>query len=427
MLTKYSRAALFLCALFLGGPVVDAQTKGVVVDGVKGRLLSGVNIYLQKDSVGIGSTDRKGEFFFSCDMMTKSDTIVFSHVGYLPLKCTLPQLQRLEYKVTLYEHPQLLHEVVVSGERPPFFLEWTSLAPLPKPLYSYGGFLHAGKIYVVGGDETLVRMASNKYRQGTEAWEYRSSNMYVYDIAIDMWKKCAKGFIPRAGHVAHFYNSKVFVLGGKRFSTNRQLEYTDATMEIYDLDKDTLYVDPVNPHQAVDFTSFIYGDCLYAMGGAIKEKVFSNKIHTFDLKRGVWYELEDTIPAGRCGRMNGILVRDKVYFWGGYHTAPMWTAASYDLRTGKWQRLCDLKDGVSYPGLASDGSYIYIFENRNLQVYNIETDTVRIYELAALDVENAGLFYWKNTLYIVGGCNRQGIYVTPLRGVIAVDVSQINP
>ena len=59
--------------------------------------------------------------------------------------------------------------------------------------------------------------------------------------------------------------------------------------------------------------------------------------------------------------------------------------------------MCDLKDGVSYPGLASDGSYIYIFENRNLQVYHIETDTMRIYELAALDVENTGLFYWRNT------------------------------
>ncbi|EYA38283.1 kelch motif family protein [Bacteroides fragilis str. 20793-3] len=118
---------------------------------------------------------------------------------------------------------------------------------------------------------------------------------------------------------------------------------------------------------------------------------------------------------------------DKVYFWGGYHTAPMWTAASYDLRTGEWRRLCDLKDGVSYPGLASDGSYIYIFENRNLQVYHIETDTMRIYELAALDVENAGLFYWRNTLYIVGGCNRQGIYVAPHRDVIAIDVSQIDP
>ena len=100
--------------------------------------------------------------------------------------------------------------------------------------------------------------------------------------------------------------------------------------------------------------------------------------------------------------------------------------------------MCDLKDGVSYPGLASDGSYIYIFENRNLQVYHIErrrkatlptveTDTMRIYELAALDVENTGLFYWRNTLYIVGGCNRQGIYVAPHRDVIAIDVSQINP
>ena len=130
------------------------------------------------------------------------------------------------------------------------------------------------------------------------------------------------------------------------------------------------------------------------MGGAIREKAYSNKIQTLDLKRGIWYELEGTLPA---------------------------------LRTGEWWRLCDLKDGVSYPGLASDGSYIYIFENRNLQVYHIETDTMRIYELAALDVENAGLFYWRNTLYIVGGCNCQGIYVAPHRDVIAIDVSQINP
>ena len=36
------------------------------------------------------------------------------------------------------------------------------------------------------------------------------------------------------------------------------------------------------------------------MGGAIREKAYSNKIHTLDLKRGVWYELEGTLPAGRC-------------------------------------------------------------------------------------------------------------------------------
>ena len=127
MLTKYLRVILFLCVLLWGTSVVDAQTKGIVVDGVKGRSLSDVNIYLQKDSVGIGSTDRNGEFMFSRDQIT----------------------------------------IVVSGERPPFFLEWTSLSPLPKPLYSFGGFLHAGKIYVVAGDETLIRMVTDKHRRST--------------------------------------------------------------------------------------------------------------------------------------------------------------------------------------------------------------------------------------------------------------------
>lgn len=77
MLTKYLRVILFLCVLLWGTSVVDAQTKGIVVDGVKGRSLSDVNIYLQKDSVGIGSTDRNGEFMFSRDQITISDTIVF--------------------------------------------------------------------------------------------------------------------------------------------------------------------------------------------------------------------------------------------------------------------------------------------------------------------------------------------------------------
>lgn len=422
----YMRIVLFLYVLLLGTLACNAQTTGVVVDGRKGQLLSGVNIYLQKDSVGVGATDRKGEFRITYTKIQQGDTLIFSYVGYIPFKCTLQELKKLNYKVMMYEEPQLLNEVVVSGERSPFFLEWTLLAPLPKPLYSFGGFLHDGKIYVVAGDETLVKKGDKKYRQGTEAWEYHSQDMYVYDIAADEWTKCAKGFAPRAGHATHFYKGKVFILGGKRFSTNQQLEYTDATMEVYDLNKDTLYVDPVNPHQAVDFTSFIYNDCLYAMGGAVKEKVFSNKIHTLDLKRGVWYEQEDTILDEWCGRMNGILVGNKVYFFGGYETAPKWTAASYDLQTGEWRQLCDLKDGVAYPGLATDGNNIYIFENRNLQVYNIQANTMRIYELATLDREDAGLFYQDNMLYIVGGCTRQGIYVTPLKGVVAVDVSQIH-
>ena len=58
-------------------------------------------------------------------------------------------------------------------------------------------------------------------------------------------------------------------MGGKYLSTNRRLEYTAPQIEIYDLDRDTLYVDWTNPHQTVDPATFIYNNCLYMIYGAI--------------------------------------------------------------------------------------------------------------------------------------------------------------
>lgn len=416
-----------LYSLFiLCSSALTAQTKGVVVNGAKDVPLSGVNIYLQRDSTGVGITNEEGVFFISHERVSPGDTLVFSYVGYWPFRCTLEMLQRLKNKVALFEASQSLQEVSVMGESGPYFLEYQDLASLPVKygVFSFGHFLHDGKIYVVAGDETKIVIGHSQY-EGVIPWEYRSSKVFVYDIANDAWETSSVKVVPRAGHAALYYKDKIFILGGVRYSTNRQLEFTDATMEVYDMKKDTLYVDPVNPHQAVDFTSFIYKDYLYVMGGAVKKREFTNKIHSLDLKNGVWYELADTIPSEHCGRKNGILVGHRVYFFGGSRSVPQWTSVCYDLETGKWERLCDLKDGVAYPGLASDGSRVYIYENRNLQVYDIASNSIRIYSLT-FDYEDAGLFYAGGKLYIVGGCMREGIQIFPTRRVLSIDVSQIS-
>ena len=41
---------------------MKSQSQGYVIDGKDNSPLSGVNIYLQKDSVGIGVTDKNGYF-----------------------------------------------------------------------------------------------------------------------------------------------------------------------------------------------------------------------------------------------------------------------------------------------------------------------------------------------------------------------------
>ena len=99
-----------------------------------------------------------------------------------------------------------------------------------------------------------------------------SDKMYVYDIATDIWTESLQKFARRNGHRAHYYKGRVFIVGGKYLSTNRRLEYTAPQIEIYDLDRDTLYVDWTNPHQTVDPATFIYNNCLYMMGGTIKNK-----------------------------------------------------------------------------------------------------------------------------------------------------------
>ena len=393
--------------------------KGLVYNGSTHQPLEGVNIFFHKDSVGIGVTDKNGNFETGrLEKLMGSDSIVFSYVGYRTVKRTIQQLKQDNYRVYLYEQSQSLSEVTVTAEERPYYLDYTTMSPLPVPLYSFGSFVSDGKVYVVAGDETKVHMSHTG--DGVEAWEFRSSKMHIYDIATDSWTTQEKpAFAPRACHIAQLYKNRIFVLGGKRYSTNRKQELTDATLEIYDLAKDTLYVDPVNPHQAVNFTSVVYDNCLYAIGGSVKERVYADKIHALDLKTGCWYAM-GVVPEECRREMNGILAGHTVYFVGGRRSTQMWRMDSYDLLTGKWTQLTDLKVGVSHPALATHGDLIYIYENNALQVYNLRTNSLMAYPIN-LGLEGAGMFYWEDKLYIVGGCLREGMYVSPQKDVYCVD------
>lgn len=83
------------------------------------------------------------------------------------------------------------------------------------------------------GDKTSVTPAPSPFT-GYTIREYLSERMFIYDIAADTWTESSREFIPRTCHSAHYYKGKAFVVGGKYFSTNRRLEYTEARVEVYD-------------------------------------------------------------------------------------------------------------------------------------------------------------------------------------------------
>lgn len=384
-----------------------AQSHGYVRDARTGFGLEGVHIYLSKDTVGVGITDRQGSFDLQfLQRCADGDTLVFSFVGYETRKMEVRALKKDACQVLLAECSQLLGQVTVTASERPYYLSSAKVTDMPKGLFSFGSCLADGKLYVVAGDETStsVKFAVNsqKIDIGMRADEYRSPYIYVYDIAAGTWETKPHRVTERAGHTATFYNGRLFIIGGVRYSTNRRLEYTDEKLEIYDLAKDTLYVDPVNPHQALNFTSVVYDDLLYLIGGSKKQRLCWDKMHALDLKRGYWYEMGD-IPKEYRREANGILVGHTVYFFGGScDGSPSRDIYSCDLLSGDWKQQGYLEEGVIFPALAVQGDRIFVYEGNRLQVYYCRTHRLDAYTLS-LGLDRAALHCWEGKLYVTGG------------------------
>lgn len=143
---------------------------------------------------------------------------IFSYLSYLPFKTTLRDLKHLDYNIVMHEHPQLLNEVTVQGERGISYLDATPLKSLPKGLYSFGGFVADGKIYIVAGDETMIEQAPPSFH-GRQRWEFRSRNIYIYDIEKDT--------------IGLFYSDdKLYIVGG----CNRNGDLVTPSAVIYSVD-----------------------------------------------------------------------------------------------------------------------------------------------------------------------------------------------
>ena len=76
----------------------------------------------------------------------------------------------------------------------------------------------------------------------------------------DKWETIRHKFRERAYHTAGYYDGKIFILGGKRLSETRIVDYLDNAIEIYDIKRDTVWTDYTNPHQATLLGSVVYKD-----------------------------------------------------------------------------------------------------------------------------------------------------------------------
>lgn len=427
----------------------NAQDKGQVLDATTRNPLAGVSI-LSANSNQSATTGGEGVFTLPHGMA--GDTLRFSHIGYKTLTIPYPELKRSDYIILLSKEEQSLSEVTVSASPTSLqaLLHYKELSPMPVGLYSFGAAMQDDKIYISGGDASFIENAIIKsfIDYGDSSLDHtHSSNtliknikpngsfynyndkIYVYDTRTDQWKTLSPKITKRAYLNSNYFDGKIYSMGGKRLSKNRKLEYLSEVIEAYDIRRDTIFTSKINPHQAINFASVVYEDNIIVMGGSVSknandQKVYSNKVYLFNLKTGLWFQLDD-MPNAKETR--GIIVDNSIYLIGGLNVAPLRSIESYNVSSGKWTSEAKLIREVERPGLAYHADIIYIFDDGCIQSYDIATKEVKLYKVD-LPLRFAELFYSDSKLYIVGGF-RQDDYkyrTEPSAGVYTIGLYEFE-
>lgn len=426
---------LFLLIILFVSLHCTAQKVGKVLRADTHSPIAGVNIYLSGEK-GIAITDTLGQFEIRQLLhLVKSDTIFFSCVGYEKSAITLGTLQEQQYMLYLQEKAVAMDEVAVVAKQLRNFLQYERLAPLPNNgISSFASLLVDSCILVAGGDYTSVKMSAvptsleQLGKMHNLIFEGYSKSAYRYDIVKNQWSKLNLKLEPRIGHAALNYGKRVYILGGKRLSQSKKLEYLDEKIEIYDLGRNKVMTDNVNPHPAINFASFVYQNCLILMGGSVKKtsdnwRVYTKKAHMLNLDTGYWYELNDML-IGKETR--GVLYGNQIYLFGGFRDKPLDDIDMYDLHSGKWKRIGALPLAVNRPGIVCVDGITYIFENGVIQAYDMRTHDSRAYQID-LQLTGSELFYKDNKLYILGGCKIEGYDVKePSADLYSIDLSEFN-
>lgn len=391
------KIGLFI-VLFIVIGQIRAQDKIQVVDQVFNFPLESVSIKTDKRGA---ITDNEG--FLDIEKIapiSSTDSISFSSIGYVSKKTTFYDIRANNYIVQLLPKMEAISEVTVIGEHLQESIKYAELSPMKMGVFAFGAEVVGDSIYIIGGDASI----KDEYKLRYE-YEHNSGKIQVYDISNDKWAILDMKLSNRAYHNIHYYDEKIYILGGKRLASNPRLEYLNEEVEVYDIKKNTVVSSTTNPHAAVNFASGLYEDNIIVMNGSVKQyekrKKMSKQVHLFNLKTGYWYQLDD-IPYRY--ETTGIVVDSILYQIGGFAGESLPFINAYNILTGVHHTERILPFKLEKPALSYNkyAHTIYIYEGGMLIIFNILTKMMYAYSIN-LNLKFSQIVYKNSFLYIIGG------------------------
>lgn len=446
---KNNKLLLSLLFISFNTFIFFGQTiKGRILDKDTKNPIENVSVFLIKNNSIGTSSNSDGSFNFKIKIaFKKKDSIYFTSVGYTTFKTTIDNLQHSNKTIYLTKVTDVLNKVTVKRKRrKKWKLNYKKLTSIKSGIFSFASVLVDNKIYISGGDKSrtddsfkrAVTRVNEKYPEPSFRdlllnWEPSNSlksynkKLYIYNLDKNSWEKSDIKFENRAYHAINYHNNKLYVLGGKKMANFKKKEYLHNTIEILNTKTSKVQIDKTNPHQAVNFASFNYKDNIIVMGGSTKvkkngEKVYSDKIHQFNLETGLWFEI-GKMPVPK--EVTGVIINNKIYTFGGFNGKAIANIESWDLTSGKWKIEGELFEALEKPALANHNNLVYIYDDGVMFIYNPDKKTLLKY-LIDLHLKNAEMHFYNNKLYVIGGYREDDFSTTPSSRVYSIDISEFK-
>ncbi|WP_162605865.1 S8 family serine peptidase [Jiangella aurantiaca] len=146
---------------------------------------------------------------------------------------------------------------------------WTELAPIPEAGRSAVAACEAGRIHVLGGDDT--------------------DRHYVYDVARDTWSAATPLPAGLSSAAAAAWDGRVWVAGGATGGSGGASDGTvTGDVHVYDPAAGTWTPSAPLPHPVRDPAFTQAGPFLYLAGGITTDGAVSDVVQRLDLRTGTW-------------------------------------------------------------------------------------------------------------------------------------------
>lgn len=372
----------------------------------------------------------------------KNETLFFSHVRFLDKK--IDYKKGMDATIYLVEKNEKLSEVVVLNKKRER-LSFKTLPKLEKGIHDFASVVYNNKIYVFGGDASVVkkglmqayRLSENDVEFDINDFFYNvrrnasfltyNDKIFVFDLGYKSWSVIDAPILKRAYHKGVLIDKKVYLLGGKRISKSQEREYLVDEIEVFDLVTNTFEKTLDNKQNGVNQGVEKIDESIVMLGGSVKtlkkgKKRYSRNVALYDTKRDKWFAI-GMLPDPK--ETECIRVKDKLYLIGGDKNNALNTITSFNLKNGKWKIEKILPQKIKKPAIQKKGDDIYIFDAYNFYKYNTVSNLIQQYEID-IPYKGSDMLISENKLYILGGFIEQDLERIPSSKMFSIDLEELN-